>query len=881
MAWRHRFRNSFRRGRLRRDIDREMSFHLAERAEEFESGGTSREEAERFARRQFGNFSLQKERTHDMNVSAILETILRNLRLAARALIRAPGFTAAVVLTLALGIGANSAVFSAIDAVLLRPLPFPQGDRLMHLDQHNPKNPSTYVAPVRLEDWNRMNSTFQAISGYYTEDDSETTGVLPERVTRALVAPRLLQVWGVPPQLGRGFTQQEEHFGGPNAILISDRFWRRRFNADPSALGKTLRLNQSSYTIVGVLPESFEVAGRGAGSSAFEATRALVPADIWSPNWADAPYAQSRENTWFNVLGRLKPGVTMEQARADFATVQTRLGEQFPKTDAQLSVLIQPLKEVTVAGARRSLWILFGSVSVLLLIACANIAALLLARSTQRRHEISIRYSLGASRLSVAGQLLTEVFALALAGAAAGLLLAAGASKVFRTLAGNLPRVGEIRLDGRVVLFSLVCAIAVTVLCGLLPVLRGTRRDVSGSLMNASRTQVSGRHPLQWLLVAVQIALAVTLLSGAGLLVRSLQELGRVHPGFETAHILTLRISGSWAETTDMNAVVQRVDRILDFLGGIPGVEAAASSGSLPGVPFEYEIELKPSEGRAESEGKMMATTLFVSPRYFQTMRIPILQGEFCGHSNDATPLVMVNRTFANTYYRESSPIGHVLQTSGVYMPKASRVAGLVEDARESGIDRAPGPMVYWCRSATSATPVYLLRTRGDPAAMTETIRRKIREIEPNRSVFEIVPLQERLGSAFSENRLRTVLLSSFAVTAVLLACVGLYGVLSYLVTLRRREMGLRLALGAMRRRIVGGFLAQGLGVALAGCTVGLGLAAALRKLLAGMLYGVTASDVPTLAGVVLIVLAVASVASIIPAIRAALVDPMQVLRDQ
>ncbi len=629
MAWRHRFRNSFRRGRLRRDIDREMSFHLAERAEEFESGGTSREEAERFARRQFGNFSLQKERTHDMNVSAILETILRNLRLAARALIRAPGFTAAVVLTLALGIGANSAVFSAIDAVLLRPLPFPQSDRLMHLDQHNPKNPSTYVAPVRLEDWNRMNSTFQAISGYYTEDDSETTGVLPERVTRALVAPRLLQVWGVPPQLGRGFTQQEEHFGGPNAILISDRFWRRRFNADPSALGKTLRLNQSSYTIVGVLPESFEVAGRGAGSSAFEATRALVPADIWSPNWADAPYAQSRENTWFNVLGRLKPGVTMEQARADLATVQTRLGEQFPNTDAQLSVLIQPLKEVTVAGARRSLWILFGSVSVLLLIACANIAALLLARSTQRRHEISIRYSLGASRLSVAGQLLTEVFALALAGAAAGLLLAAGASKVFRTLAGNLPRVGEIRLDGRVVLFSLVCAIAVTVLCGLLPALRGTRRDVSGSLMNASRTQVSGRHPLQWLLVAVQIALAVTLLSGAGLLVRSLQELGRVHPGFETAHILTLRISGSWAETTDMNAVVQRVDRILDFLGGIPGVEAAASSGSLPGVPFEYEIELKPSEGRAESEGKMMATTLFVSPRYFKPCASRFSKGNF------------------------------------------------------------------------------------------------------------------------------------------------------------------------------------------------------------------------------------------------------------
>jgi putative ABC transport system permease protein len=883
MAWHHRIGNSFQRRRLRRDIDREMSFHLAERAEEFEDGGMSREEAARLARRLFGNFSLQKERTHDMNVSAILETILRNLRLAIRALAKAPGFTTAVVLTLALGIGANSAVFSAIDAVLLRPLPFPQGDQLMHLEQHNPKNPNTYVAPVRLEDWNRMNSTFQAISGYYTEDDSETTGVLPERVTRALVAPRFLQVWGVSPQLGRGFSQQEEHFGGPNAVLITDRFWRRRFNADPNAVGKTLRLNQYSYTIVGVLPVSFELAERGAVSStsAFEATRALVPADIWSPNWADAPYAQSRDSTWFIVLGRLKPGVTIEQARADLGIVQTRLGEQFPKTDAQLSVPIQPLKEATVGGVRPSLWILFGSVSLLLLIACANIAALLLARSTQRRHEISIRYSLGASRLAVAGQLLTEVFALALAGAAAGLLLALGASKVFRTLAGNLPRVGEIRLDGRVVLFSLACAIAVTVLCGVLPAVRGTRRDVSGSLMNASRTQVSGRHPLQWLLVAVQIALAVTLLSGAGLLVRSLQELGRVHPGFETAHILTFRISGSWGETTNMNAVVRRVNRTLDFLGAIPGVEAAASSGSFPGVPFEYEVELKPMEGRAESEGKMTATTLFVSSGYFQTMRIPILQGEFCEPTNDATPLVMVNRTFANTYYGESSPIGHVFQPSGFYMPKASRIAGIVEDARESGIDRVPGPAVYWCSSATNAVPVYLIRTHGDPAAMTETIRRKIREIEPNRSVFEIVPLQERLDSAFSENRLRTVLLSSFAITAVLLACVGLYGVLSYLVTLRRREVGLRLALGAMRRRIVAGFLAQGLGVSFLGCAVGLGIAAALRRLLAGMLYGVSPSDAPTLSGVVLIVLTVAAVASIVPAIRAARVDPMQVLRDE
>lgn len=802
-----------------------------------------------------------------MGASGVLETIPRNLRLALRALAKAPGFTAAVVLTLALGIGANSAVFSAIDAVLLRPLPFPDGDQLMRLTQRDPKNTNTFVAPVRLEDWNRMSSTFQAITGYYTEDDSETTGLLPERVTRAFVAPRFLQVLGISPELGRGFSEREEHFGGPNAVLISDRFWRRRFGADPAALGKKLRLNQAPCEIIGVLPASFEFPERNV--------------DAWVVSWPDGPYSLSRESTWFNVIGRLKPGVTLEQARANLAAVQTRLGEQFPKTDGQLSALIEPLKDATVAGASQSLWILFGSVSLLLLIACANIAALLLARSTERQHEISIRYSLGATRVAVIGQLLTEVFVLALTGAAAGLLLAAGASKVFQALAGSLPRVEEIRLDGRVVVYSLACAILVTVLSGVAPAIRGTRRSLSGSLMSAGRTQVSGRHPLQWLLVGVQVALAVTLLTGAGLLVRSLQALGRVNPGFEVAQILTLRISGSWAETADMQTILERVNRTLDFLAAIPGVEAAASSGGAPGVPFEYSVELKPEEGRAESEGKMMAATHFVSSGYFQTMRIPILQGEFCAHSTGPNPLVVVNRRFANTYYRDSPAIGHSFQAASLGITQPSRIIGIAEDTRETGINHAPGPAVYWCRSATSANPVYLVRTHGDPAAMSETIRRKIHEIEPDRSVFEIQPLVERLDAAFSENRLRTVLLGSFASTAILLACVGLYGVLSYLVNIRRREVGLRLALGAMRRRIVTGFLVQGLGVSLLGCAAGLALATTLRRWLAGMLFGVSPSDAPTLSGVVLIMLTVAAVASFVPAIRAARVEPIEVLRDE
>ncbi|MGH9648168.1 MAG: ABC transporter permease [Bryobacteraceae bacterium] len=305
-----------------------------------------------------------------------------NIRFALRSLAKTPAFTATVVLTLALGIGANSAVFSAIDAVLLRPLPFPDGDRIMNLDQKHPKTPQNpYVAPVRLMDWSRLNSTFQIISGYRTEEMSETSGELPEKVKRALLAPRFLELLGISPALGRAFRPEEEHFGGRGAVLISDRFWRRRFSADPGVLNERLRLGQYSYAIVGVMPASFRYPDRDV--------------DLWVPDYMDAPYAQSREATWFTVIGRLKPGVTIAQARENLSAVQADLGRQFPQTDAELSVNIQPLKEIAVGGIRASLWILFGSVSLLLLIACTNIAALLLARATQRQQEISVRYSLG------------------------------------------------------------------------------------------------------------------------------------------------------------------------------------------------------------------------------------------------------------------------------------------------------------------------------------------------------------------------------------------------------------------------------------------------------------------------------------------------------
>jgi putative ABC transport system permease protein len=793
------------------------------------------------------------------------QAFFRNLRYAARSLRKSPAFTVSVILTLALAIGANSAVFSALDAVLLRPLPFPDADRLVKLGQLHPRTPqSPFVAPVRLEDWNRFSQTFTAISGYYAQDDSELSGDLPEKLKHAYVASRFFQVWGVAPALGREFTPAEERSAGPNAVVISDRLWRRRFAADPGVLGRTLRLGRASFPIVGVMPPSFLFPDRDV--------------DLWSPSPGDAPFAQSRSLTWYNAVGRMKPGVTFEQARADLARVQANLGRQFPATDAQLSVTLEPLQEATVGGVRRSLWLLFGSVTLLLVIACINIAALLLSRAAGRRREIAVRFSLGASRGSVAAQLLSEVLLLALAGAGLGLLLAAAAARAFRALARDLPRIDEIALDWRLVLYALGCAMAVTLVCGLVPALHASRRE-SAWLAQAGRAQVSGRHPLRWLLVGVQIALAVMLLAGAGLLVRSFEALGRVSPGFDAGHVLAFHISSSWAETYDYWIAQHRTARLLDGLRTVPGVESAATTLGLPGVPAKYTVEFRTAEGRAATEPKMLAHESVISPEYFAALRIPLVAGELC-RSDARLTGVMVNRRFADSYLGGARAIGlHLTDPDNPFF-KPAEIRGIVGDARETGLDHDPVPTVYWCSEATQPGTYFLVRTHGDPAVAAQSVRRKMFELEPRRSVYDLAPLAGRISEGYAQNRLRTVLLAFFALTAIALASVGLYGTLAYLVSLRRREIGLRLAIGAMRGRIVRQFVWEGLRVCAAGAAVGLALAAAFTRALAGMLYGVSPTDAATLGAVVAGVMAVGLLACLVPAIRAARLDPIQVLRE-
>jgi putative ABC transport system permease protein len=867
MSWVRRLWNTFRPRGMERDIERELSFHLAERADQLRAEGLGEDEARREARMKFGSVIVQAERTRDMNVSLFIDAFLRDVRYALRSLLRTPGFTVTVVLTLALGIGANTAVFSAVDAVLLKPLHFPEADRLVRLRQLREGTAESGIAPVRLQDWQRLNVTLDGITGYYMEDVSETSGDVPEHVRRAWVAPRFLEVWRVDPAIGRGFTAAEHRMGGQPAVLVSDRYWRVRLGGDPNVLGRRARIGSASIPIIGVMPPTFLFPDRDV--------------DLWFPSPVDFKVAQSRKATWYTAIGRLKYGVTLEQARANLDAVQAGLGRQYPETDGKLRVEIVPLKETTIGSVRNSLWLLFAGVSVLLLITCTNIAGLLLARGTHRHQEISVRLALGASNLALVAQMLVETLLLSIAGAAIGLLLAAGAVAGLRVAAADLPRVDEIAIEWRILLYTLVSAVAVALLCGIVPALRAARVSTAGALNDAGRTQVSGRNSLQWLFVGAQVALSVVLLAAAGLLARSFYELSRVDLGFDPARVLTFRVSGSFAETADYARLVNRIDSTIDELGALPGVEAVATTLFLPGVPAAYEQTFALVEAKSDDERRLVAESRLVSAEYFATMKIPLVEGEMCRRQPFGAPTqLMVNRAFRSRYLSGwSSPIGLHLAT-GTNTADAGTIVGIVADARDHGIDRAPSPIVYPCFSAPHPTPRFLVRTRGDPVELAHTVRLKLKEREPLRSVYDIAPLEDRIGGAFAQNRLRTTVLVFFAVTALTLACVGLYGTLSYVVNLRRREVGLRLALGAVRKKLVRQFLVQAWRVVVIAIVTGLVLSSFFTRLLAGMLYGVSPSDPVVLATVVAIVLVVATVAALIPAMRAAAVEPMQVLRE-
>jgi putative ABC transport system permease protein len=871
MPWLRRVLNTLRPARIQPDIDRELAFHIAERIDQLRAEGLSNDEATRRARVQFGNAILQRERTRDVDIARGLDTFLRNARHAVRTLISTPGFSVTVVLTLALGIGANAAVFSAIDAVLLRPLPFPDSEQLMRLRQA--QEAESTIAPPRLEDWNRLSSSFQAISGYYIEDVSDTTGDLPQRLRRAVIAPRFLEVLNVTPALGHRFSADEYRIGGPPSVLISDRYWRTRLARNPDVLGTAVRIADRSYSIVGVLPADFAFPDR--------------EVDLWWPYPTDSPLtldnAENRRLQWYTGIGRLRPGADLAQAREDLSLVQAQLAKQYPVTDATMSVRIVPLAGTVGVTVRSSLWLLYGAVSLLLIIACLNIAALLLSRTAKRDREIALRVSLGASRVTIAGELFAETAVLVLVGAATGVLVAAAVSRGFHALAPRLPRLEAIGIEPRMLLYSLAAAVVVALMCGLLPAIRGARSI--GPMTHDSSPRMS-RHSLQWSLVGVQVALSVTLLSGAALLMRTLDAVSRVEPGFDAGRILVFRVSGNWNENYDNpGALVQRIDSTLDDLASIPGVEGVATSWTLPGAPGPYEIEFESAEGMAAAGQRVIAAWRTVSPGYFNAMGIPLLSGSLCrsllsGIHRPGSPLdIMVNRRFADRYFAGGSPIGARLSWDSGSL--AGRIAGIVGDARELGIDHDMAPTVYSCDSAPNPFPWFIIRTEGDPALVAAVVRQRLHQLEPLRFVYDMAPLEARIGDAYAQNRLRAWLLTLFSVTALGLVCTGIYGTLSYAVGLRRREVALRLALGALRRSVVQQLMTTSMRIVGASSAIGLFLALFFTQSLSTMLYGVTPTDPATLSGVMFLVVAVAFVAAFIPAVRATFVQPMRALREE
>jgi putative ABC transport system permease protein len=794
---------------------------------------------------------------------AHFDTLARDLRHAVRNCSRMPLFTITVVVTLALAIGTSAAMFSLVDAVTLRPLPFPESDRLMHVGQVQAEVGETTAAPIRLSDWSELNSTFEAISGYTMENVSDLTVGLPERIRRATVLPGFLEVWGVQPALGRGFTEAEHRLGS-SAVLISDRYWRERFQRDPDVLDSVVRFEEDrTYSVVGVMPPSFRFPDRDV--------------DWWTPEWLNAPWTTGRGLAYYVGIGRLNAGVTVDQARADLARVQAQLAKQYPDSDREIGPIVEPLKDRVIGDVSSTLWLLFGAVTVLLLISCTNVAALLLSRAVRQEHETAIRFSLGATRRAVLAQVITEAAYLASMGAMLGFVVAEGVSRAIPALAPELPRLDELGLTGRMFGYMLLAAVLVTLACGALPAIRMARQH--GLSRAAHARIVSPHHTLQWLLVGLQVSLSVTLVVAAGLLIRGGWELSRVDPGFEAGNVLTFRVSATFGEA-EYDQVIGRINSTLDELTALPDVQASASSSLLPGIGDQFVREFEFADGRPLSEATAIAESRTVSPDYFDVMGIPLLAGDLCRRPTSGDEAadrmeMMVNRSFVDRYFSGRTVIGQAL-TSGF----SARVVGIVGNAREVSVGGEPVPTAYFCFSAVSPFPWFSIRTNGDPMLAVAAVRAKINAIEPARAVYDVDPLERRISDAYAESRLRTILLMAFGVAALGLACFGIYGTLSYVVSLRGREIGLRVALGARAETVALHFLSKALRVVGLACLLGLAVSVVFSGALSSMLYGISPTDPATFGAVAAVVMIIGAVAAIVPAVRASRIDPMRALRE-
>ena len=802
-------------------------------------------------------------------------TLFTDLRYALRMLLKNPGFTLVAMITLALGIGGNTAIFSIVDAVLIRPLPYHEPDRLVAISEfHRGQGREISVSWWNFRDWRDQNQVFEQISAVQGASFILTEMGEPERIVGLNVSASFFATLRSQPALGRDFLSEDDAVGANRTVIISHALWQRRFSSDPAALGKTIELNSRPYTVIGVLPSDF---------------RFFFESDIFAPIGLNGDEMGGRGNhPGMYVVARLKSGITIERARADMDAIAARLEKQYPESNSGNGIRLVTLAERFAGSLTTALFVLLGAVGFVLLIACANVANLLLARAATRRKEVAIRTVLGAQRGRIIRQMLTESVLLALLGAALGLLLAEwGLRSLVALIPENIRRVADIRLDASVLGFTVAVSLGTAVIFGLAPAFQSTSGDLQEGLKEGGRTSVTGfrRLSLRNILVASEIALALMLLIGAGLTIRSFVQLQKVNPGFRTERLLTMPVNLPGARYPKDDQRVLFFKNLLDRIRSLPGVEAASGVTCLPLIggcwDSIYLIEGRPIPRR---EDLLNADFNTAQPGYFHTMGIPILKGRDFDERDlmDREPVLIINESFARQNWPNEDPLGKRVKQdwpegTGAWMT----VIGVVGDVKRRGLDVPFKAEGYKASRQTAPGSLQLvIRTSvTDPQMLAQTVRREIQQMDANLPVFNVRTMDFYAERTMAPRRFPMLLLTIFAAVALVLAAVGIYGVMSYSVTQRTHEMGIRIALGARAEDVRRLVVRHGFTLALAGILAGLAGAFALTHLLSTLLFGVEPTDPLTFGGVSLLLIAIAGVACYLPARRATRVDPIIALR--
>jgi predicted permease len=875
------WRNLFRKAQVDGELDAELRAYVELLTEEKIKAGMDAAAARRAVLLEVGGVEQVKEQVREVRVGAMIETIWQDIRYSVRLLAKNPSFTIIAVLTIALGIGANTAIFSVVNAVLLRPLPFKDPDQLVRLSERSQQGPGMSIAYPNFKDWRSENTVFAGLAATRFDNFNLTGADEAERLQGRNVSWNFFDVLGVQPALGRSFRPEEDSAGGNRVCVISYGLWQRRFGADPQLVGRQVTLNGESYTVVGVLPQGY---------------RYGTPTDVFTPvglKEADELFSVRDNHPGLTAIARLRPGVSLAQAEAEMKGIAARLAAAYPKENAGHSVALTAMREYFIGDIRQSLLVLLGAVGFVLLIACANVANLMLARAAARTREIAIRMALGAGRWRLIRQLLTESIMLAIMGGACGLLLALWGVDVLRRASLDIiPTTADVSLDRTVLGFTLVVSLVTGVLFGLAPAFQSSRQEPGEALKEGGRTGTTGvtRNRVRALLVVGEVALSLMLLVGSGLLIRSFMRLREVDTGFDPHNLLTMQLTYR-AEHDDGQKGVNFFDEVLAKIKTLPGVEAVAVAN---GAPFLAEFDTSfQIEGRppATPDQRTYAVIYSTSPDYLRALGIRLVRGRFFdARDTEHAPLVaVIDEEFARLYFPGADPVGQYLAANPEQGTPHVEIVGVVAHVKQFGLDaqepipaqlyqpRAQIPAHFRARSNASVS--LLVRTSSDPAALAPLVRRAVREIDSTQPVYAVNTMAQILSDSLATQRLAMLLLSIFAAGALVIAAVGIYGVMSYAVVQRTHELGIRLALGAQPRDVLRLVIRQGMLLALAGIAVGLVGALLLTRVLTTLLYGVRATDPATFTAVSLLLLMVALTACFIPAHRATRVDPLIALR--